>query len=129
MRIFLTCVLLIAGRPLLADFVIHPEPVGPVIQPEAVIGPRVSVFSRPRVYSYSMVYNIQGDWNPSTAKIANHIAREHGINPAGMSRAEMLMAHDRAHGVRVAAPRRVVRYAPVASSCPGGVCPVGRNRR
>ena len=102
--------------------------------------PKGAVKPAPRrqtVGAYSPVYNVEGDWHPSDAKIAEHIASVHGISPGGMSRDEMLMAHDRAHGVNVVAPAPVaVKAAPpraaaprrvaTASPCPGGVCPYGQ---
>jgi len=87
---------------------------------------QVTSQQRQHITSYSMVYNISGDWSPSDQKIANHLRRDHGINPNGMTRVEMLMAHDTAHGVHVRAPRQTVA---ATSSCPGGVCPTGKASR
>jgi hypothetical protein len=77
-------------------------------------------------------------WPGNTdASLAQHLQQDHGINPAGMTPAQMQAAHDNAHngyGVRyTAAPavqyRPVIRYnAPRViyrsyGGCPGGVCP------
>lgn len=87
--------------------------------------------TRSTVTSYSMVFNVEGDWHPSDQKIARHILSVHGINPAGMSRAEMLIAHDRAHGVKRARSNDPIQHArPVrmnyraSSRCPDGRCPI-----
>lgn len=88
---------------------------------------------RQHVQSYSMVYNFEGDFNPSNAFMADHLRRVHGINPAGMTRAEMAMAHDRAHGVNVrvpaATPRTITKTQQFVSGCPGGVCPLSSKSR
>jgi hypothetical protein len=65
-----------------------------------------------------MAYNINGDWHPSTAKIANHLLWSHQINPAGMTRPQMLATHDYAHD-----RRRAIR---AIGNCPGGICPPRR---
>lgn len=139
MSVFVACVFAVGQYPTIA-----PEPVAgifvetpaverfyPVIAPSPVqfISP---AFRTAPQFSYSMVYNIEGDWHPSTQKIASHISSVHGINPAGMSRAEMLAAHDRAHGVggaRVSVVRRPAVQYSATPSCPGGICPVGKRRR
>jgi hypothetical protein len=74
-----------------------------------------------------MEYNINGDWYPSDAKIAAHLAQSHGINTIGMSRAQMLAIHDNAHKTRVLQsqimPSYSYSYSCPISSCPGNFCP------
>lgn len=90
-----------------------PKPVTKaVVVPTAPVVPRDP---RPGHWSYP------GD-------IASHLRNTHGINPTGMTREQMLTAHDLARergwrpsrAVSYAAPRRVYRSCP---SCPGGRCP------
>lgn len=42
----------------------------------------------------SMQWNFEGDWNPSTAEMIDHLA-EHGVDATGMTRQEMAATHDR----------------------------------
>lgn len=43
-----------------------------------------------------MQWNFEGDWNPSTAEMIDHLA-EHGVDATGMTRQEMAATHDRLH--------------------------------
>ena len=71
-----------------------------------------------------------GHWS-YPGDIASHLRRAHGIDPAGLSREQMLTAHDLAHerGWRPSlssVPRSVSpapRYVVRAASCPSGRCP------
>lgn len=43
-----------------------------------------------------MRWNFEGDWNPTTAEMLDHLA-EHGVDATGMTRQEMAATHDRIH--------------------------------
>jgi hypothetical protein len=67
---------------------------------------------------YEPIYNISGNWNPTNGQIARHLYFSHGINAAGMSRTQMLSAHDQAHLSRLMPPAAFAG----GGGCPGGVC-------
>lgn len=83
---------------------------------------------------YNPVYDVMGDRNASTGKLANHLANHHGINTSGMTRDQMFMAHDRAHGVNVRLSTTVPKATTAVtyssgSSCPNGQCPTSPSGR
>lgn len=81
-----------------------------------------------------------GHWS-YPGEISNHLAKDHGVNPSGMTRGQMLNLHDSLHegtavsvqtpGVNVqtfspARPPVFPRSTPVqVQNCPGGNCPTG----
>ena len=76
----------------------------------------------------SAQWNVEGQWNYSTAQIAEHLMEDHGIDARGMSRSQMQQAHDNAHnGVPIMSgigPIMCDGACPTCPSCPGGCCPV-----
>ena len=58
--------------------------------------------------------------------IADHLRLDHGVDPSGMSREEMLSLHDALHEGR--ATRSQVRQF-TAGGCPGNNCPLNSRRR
>lgn len=79
----------------------------------------------------SAKWNVEGQWNYSTAFLQDHLAQVHGIDTRGMSRDQMQRAHDNAHnGVSIMQGIGPIRCdgdcptCPTCPSCPGGCCPV-----
>lgn len=98
-------------------------------------------------------WNVEGNWNYSTAEIARHLEQVHGISAAGYSKSQLEAMHDNLHNGYPAmgyssAPKATTYSAPTktysqpttyttrtglfgakrtyrtySSSCPGGVCP------
>ena len=72
-------------------------------------------------------WNVEGQWNYSTAFLAEHLAEVHGIDTRGMSREQMQLAHDNAHnGVPImegVGPIMCDGACPTCPDCPGGCCP------
>ena len=75
----------------------------------------------------SAKWNVEGQWNYSTAFLAEHLAEVHGIDTRGMSRDQMQQAHDNAHnGVPIMqniGPIMCDGACPTCPDCPGGCCP------
>ncbi len=78
----------------------------------------------------SAKWNVEGQWNYSTAFLAEHLAEVHGIDTRGMSRDQMQLAHDNAHnGVPIMQSIGPIMCdgacptCPDCPSCPGGCCP------
>ena len=81
-------------------------------------------------------WNVNGDWNYSTNKIASHLSSVHGVNPSGFSHQEMVAMHDNLHNgysamgnnskvvkskTQYTMPRRTRIFR--SSDCPTGTCP------
>ena len=75
----------------------------------------------------SAKWNVEGQWNYSTAFLAEHLAEVHGIDTRGMSRDQMQQAHDNAHnGVPIMqniGPIMCDGACPTCPDFPGGCCP------
>jgi hypothetical protein len=78
----------------------------------------------------SAKWNVEGQWNYSTAFLAEHLAEVHGIDTRGMSRDQMQQAHDNAHnGVPIMqniGPIMCDGACPTCPDCPGGCCPTSK---
>ncbi len=67
-----------------------------------------------------------GHWT-YPGEIGNHLASDHGVATAGMSREQQLDLHDSIHeGQSPQMP--MVKRLPMAGSCPGGNCPASRTQ-
>jgi hypothetical protein len=68
----------------------------------------------------SAKWNVEGQWNYSTAFLAEHLAQVHGIDTSGMSRDQMQRAHDNAHnGVSI-----MQGIGPISAGGPCAGCPL-----
>ena len=79
----------------------------------------------------SAQWNVEGQWNYSTAFLAEHLAEVHGIDTRGMTRDQMQQAHDNAHngvpitqGIGPISCDGACPTCPDCPDCPGGCCPV-----
>ena len=65
-------------------------------------------------------WNVEGQWNYSTAFLAEHLQQVHGVDTTGMTRSQMQQAHDNAHnGVPV-----VQGIGPISAGGPCDGCPL-----